>query len=218
MIKRIIFDLDNVLIDWKDEYDNAIQESFDEIGYEYNSKTIEDFLKFRAEYEDNIKFYSKKDMLDYINTKMERKIPDEFINLYIKKLGTKVPEKLPDSYYDTLEYLSNKYELVVLTNWFAETQIERLKRVDIFKYFKNVYTGEQVAKPFKQSFINAMNDFKPEECAMVGDNLENDIKGAKNAGILKLIWKDINNKKQENLEELNGVDVINKFEELKNIL
>ena len=64
MIKRIIFDLDNVLIDWKDEYDNAIQESFDEIGYEYNSKTIEDFLKFRAEYEDNIKFYSKKDMLD----------------------------------------------------------------------------------------------------------------------------------------------------------
>ena len=63
-----------------------------------------------------------------------------------------------------------------------------------------------------------MNCFKPEECAMVGDNLENDIKGAKNAGILKLIWKDINNKKQENLEELNGVDVINKFEELKNIL
>ena len=44
------------------------------------------------------------------------------------------------------------------------------------------------------------------------------VKGAKNAGILKLIWKDINNKKQENLEELNGVDVINQFEELKNIL
>ena len=44
------------------------------------------------------------------------------------------------------------------------------------------------------------------------------IKGAKNAGISMLIWKDINNKKQEHLEELNGVDVINQFEELKNIL
>ena len=218
MIKRIIFDLDNVLIDWKDEYENATQESFDEIGYEYDSELVEKFLKARSEYEDNIKFYSKKDMLDYINTKMERKIPDEFIDLYIRNFGNKVPDRLSKEYYETLEYLSNKYELVVLSNWFAETQIERLKRVDILKYFKNVYTGEQAAKPYKQSFVNAMNGFKPEECAMIGDNLKIDIEGAKNAGILKLIWKDINNKKQEHLDELNGVNVINEFEELKNIL
>ena len=217
MIKRIIFDLDNVLIDWKDEYDNAIQESFDEIGYKYDSDLIEKFLKARAEYEEDIKFYNRKDMLDYINSKMERKIPDEFIDLYIKKLGTKVPERLPEKYYETLEYLSNKYELVVLTNWFAETQIDRLKKVDIYKYFKDIYTGEQVAKPLKQSFINATGDYDAEQCAMIGDNLETDIKGAQNAGINKVVWKDINNKEEEHLDKLNGVSVIDKFEELKNI-
>ena len=217
MIKRIIFDVDNVLIPWKDEYDIAINEAFEEIGYLYDQKVVDAFLKARNEYEKNIKKYSRKDMIEYINSKMERKLPYKFIDLYIKKLGNKVPDRLSKEYYNTLEYLSKKYELVVLTNWFEETQIERLKKLDIFKYFKAIYTGEEIAKPYKQSFKNAMGDKAPEECAMIGDNIETDISGAINGGIGKAVWLDIDGKKEQYLSILDGVVVINDFSELNKI-
>lgn len=38
-IKRIIFDLDNTLIDWKEEYWNAVREAFIEMNLQYNDDT-----------------------------------------------------------------------------------------------------------------------------------------------------------------------------------
>ena len=78
---------------------------------------------------------------------------------------------------ETLEYLNNKYELVVLTNWFTECQCKRLESVCILKYFKKVYGTDLIPmKPNKESFIEVIGDLNKEECLMVGDNLEVDIK------------------------------------------
>ena len=36
MIKRVIFDVDNTLIEWKDEYDYEVNKALDEMNIKYN--------------------------------------------------------------------------------------------------------------------------------------------------------------------------------------
>ena len=62
----------------------------------------------------------------------------------------------------TLEYLSKKYELVILSNWFSYSQIERLKKIGMDKYFKEMYFTDEVKnKPNKEAFIKACGPYKP---------------------------------------------------------
>ena len=56
-----------------------------------------------------------------------------------------------------------------------------------------------------------------DEIAMVGDSLKMDIKGALDAGIENVVWRDIKNKAEEYKEELEGVYVIKELKQLKEI-
>ena len=100
-----------------------------------------------------------------------------------------------------MEYLKGKYELVVLTNWFQNSQIERLKNVAIYKYFSNVYAPENFKmKPDKEGFEIARKDLQNDECVVVGDSLKTDIQGAINAN-MNAIWLDNskpNNSRKDN--------------------
>ena len=52
---------------------------------------------------------------------------------------SKLVRPLNNEVKNTLKYLSNKYELVVLTNWFTDCQQKRLEKAGILKYFKKVF-------------------------------------------------------------------------------
>lgn len=217
MIKRLIFDLDDTLISWKKEYDKLIDEVLQEIQYTHTKDLYKKINNAEVEYEKDRKYFDKKEMINYINKKLNLNLPENFVDLWLEKLPYCVPEELEKENYETLEYLYHKYELVILTNWFKESQVGRLKNLGIDKFFKEVYGAEKYAKPYKESFIQAVGQHKITECAVIGDSFEIDIKGAQNAGIEKLIWKDNQNKKQEYKDFLTGVDVITKISELKQI-
>ena len=77
MIKRLIFDLDNTLIMWRDSYRVAIKntvESYD-IGIDYLliDKVIE-------EYENYYNYYSKQNMVDLINKKFNLNVGLDFFD------------------------------------------------------------------------------------------------------------------------------------------
>ena len=156
-------------------------------------------------------------MLEFFNKNLNIKLPENFIDVWIEKLCNCVPERLEESVYSTLEYLKRNYQLVILTNWFRESQVARLKKVNIYKYFDEIYDAEKYAKPYKESFIQAIGNNNINECAMIGDNLISDIKAAKNIGINKLVWIDNQNKRNDLNNELNGIDVINDISDLKKI-
>ena len=81
------------------------------------------------------------------------------------------------------------------------------------KYFSKIFTSENAKrKPYKEAFLQTIEDLKPEECVMVGDSLDRDIIGAKNVKI-KPIWL---NKKEVKLDF--ECIQIRKIEDLKNIL
>jgi putative hydrolase of the HAD superfamily len=88
---------------------------------------------------------------------------------------------------EVLEYLSGKYQLHIITNGFEEVQHIKLESCEIKHYFKNIITSESAGhkKPhpgiFHYSLYRAKS--KPGKSIMVGDHLEIDILGAKNAGL-----------------------------------
>lgn len=212
MLKRIIFDLDDTLIPWKSEYWHSfipIMKKFRVIDSE------EDMLKLSAaidSYENEYKCYDEKDFIEYVNRKLGKKISLSFFEQLKLLFTTCIPNMIDVQLVDTLEYLSTKYELVVLTNFFEELQRKRLENYGIIKYFKNVYGGDKFIKPNKESYWLACDNHKPNECMMIGDNLINDVMGAKENGLQAIYL----NNKQIKVDK--NIISINNLIELKDIL
>ncbi|MDV3309383.1 MAG: YjjG family noncanonical pyrimidine nucleotidase [Cyclobacteriaceae bacterium] len=88
---------------------------------------------------------------------------------------------------DTLQYLSGRYALTVVTNGFEDVQKIKLTSGNLLNYFDHIVTSQKAGyrKPAKEIFEYALrsNAVRPEETLMVGDNLLTDIGGAVNASI-----------------------------------
>ena len=215
MIKRVIFDIDNTLIPWKEEYYNEIKNVLDELNVEHTEQDYIEIKKAFGKYENEYYTFDRKLMMEYINKYTKKNYPEEFIYKVTKKWANCVPEKIDENIIKLLEYLKTKYELVILTDWYGDQQAKRLEKIDILKYFQDVYAAENTKrKPFKEAFMQAIGNNKPEECIIIGDSFERDIKGALNAG-LQAIWYNPNNEteitKNEEYYSVSKLEEINKI-------
>lgn len=211
MIKRVIFDVDDTLIEWKEEYWNSIEKALITNNIKYTENDIQDIKDGFNNFESKYNMYKKESMLECINKYTKLNLDMNFLESSLEEFSKCVPNKLNEEVIDTIEYLYKKYELVILTNWFKEEQERRLEAVNISKYFKQIYTPQEFPiKPNKEAFLIASEN-KVDECIMVGDSLNSDIKGALNAG-MKAIYL--------SKEEMNSKDfiTINNFSKLKEIL
>lgn len=221
MIKNIIFDLDNTIIEDKDDYVLYYREALKNCGYIEDNyfniyNTLDDYDYSLTE---TNRFYSKKNAIAFLNQKLgtnyDIKLMDE-INKVIGKYWTKYVLLSED----TLKYLSSKYNLYVFTNWFEDSQAERLKNIGYLKYFSRIFGADTVgAKPFTESFNSVLNfiDALPSECIMVGDSKKNDILGANNVGMSAILYN--YNGKRDNKEIVaSNYSVISDLKELEKIL
>lgn len=212
MIKRIIFDIDNTLIPWKKEYDQEINKALDKLNIPYTEEDVKQISIAFSEYENAYLTFQKDKMVEFINQYTGKKYPKELVYEVIKGWEGCAPENIAPEIIEMLKYLKEKYELVILTDWYVDSQKARLEKTGILKYFQEIYGAETTRrKPFPDAFLQAIGNNRPEECVMIGDDLERDIKGAIQAG-LKAVYYCPND---------NGLNVdaikINKLEELKNI-
>ena len=208
MIKKLIFDLDNTLILWKDKYQSAMKNTIEHFNLDIDYKDADNLVEIYEEYYDS---YKIENLIELFKQKLNITVDDNFINYWLDELGHQAEDDL--NIKPVLEYLSKKYELVVLTNWFTKTQTNRLKTIGIDKYFTNIIGGEDIIKPNKNAYLKAIDNNSIEECIMIGDNLDTDIKGAVNIG-MKAILVDINNKYMEDPSYIK----INNIHELKEML
>lgn len=204
-IKRLIFDIDNTLIDWKSSYVKGLKDAVLEFNIPCPYEKID---ALDATFEDYYREYTIDNYKEHIEKNLNLKIPNAFMTKWLSNVGNMADEN-PEA-NEVLEYLSTKYELVVLTNWFKSSQENRLKTARMRNYFLEVYGGDENIKPSKESFYRAIGNHKPNECVMIGDDYEKDIKGALNAG-LNVIHL---NKK----ESMPNIPTIKTLSELKNIL
>ena len=173
MIKRIIFDIDNTLIDFPN-YIEGYQKVLDK--YHVNKKAI-DLYNAIGVYEECGKYnnYDKDELLKVINQELNTNLDINFIDDYFNMYNNLITS-VSDSIKDTLNYLSKKYELVTLSNWFTFSQKRRLKKAGIDKYFSKIYGTDIVPmKPSKESYLSVIGNNKINECLMIGDNIDMDI-------------------------------------------
>ena len=209
MIKRVIFDQDNTLMIWKDEYDETYKYALDELGVTYDENSLKELIDIVCSYEKYYDIFVKQDMVNLINEKCKIKVPNSFVDFWLKYLCNCYCDE-DKEIFPTLDYLSKKYELVILSNWFGYSQIERLKKIGMDKYFiEMIFTDTIKNKPNKEAFIKACGPYKPEECIMIGDSMNTDINGAINAG-LKAILLD----PKGMYEYKNKIKNINELEEI----
>lgn len=169
----------------------------------YHKEIQEKIRENVGTYEQKYEQYNEKTMLVHLNQGLSFSLSDCFIVCWTKKLEKCVPKEV-EEIKDILEYLSRKYELVVLINWFTKQQKARLKNSGLLPYFKEVIGTDFVLnKPNKESFLKACGNNKPSECIMIGDNLQVDILGALHVGMRALYLNRTNGK--TNQEEIKTI-------------
>ena len=146
MIKRIIFDLDNTLIMWKDEYEKAADIALNVINYPKTNDLYKKINEVESEYEEGKTKFDQKEVIDYLNEKLNLHLPYEFMDIWLENIGMiAVPKEYPKEDFETLAYLSKKYELVILTNWFIETRSH-------LPYLRNQCAGEYEPETGTEAF------------------------------------------------------------------
>ncbi len=218
MIKNILFDVDNTLIDSSSSNAIFYKNALEKIGRD-TSKYLDVYNAIDS-YEDTLNeknnLYRKEGMLKLINQKVDEDYPvqliDEINNAIAKYWISKI---LVDR--ETIEYLYSKYNLYIFSNWFYDAVYNRLKNIDYLKYFKDIFTSDKVgSKPYKNAFENVLKTINalPDECMMIGDTIRTDIVGAKNIG-MNATWINLNNKPAINMD---GVKMISNISDLNKIL
>ena len=183
MIRRLIFDVDGTLITGVN-FVNSVEQTLKRIGA-YSDETVRMFLQGIKTYEQTHDNYNVKDYTKHMGEAIHREMPQEFVSTFFEELKMCIPSR-NQLLIDTVQRLSQRYELALLTNYFAESQLNRLNNMGIGQYFQGCY-GEQKIKPYKEAYLTACGDKKPSECVMIGDDIYLDITRAREEG-LNTIW------------------------------
>jgi len=194
-ITDVFFDLDHTL--WDFEKNSAL--TFEKILSENEIPVnLADFLEvyipanlafwklYREEKitKENLRYQRLKTVFDKLGLSvvddMINKLAEEYI-LYLSSYNHLFPKTI-----EILEYLKPKYKLHIITNGFEEIQGKKLRNSEIDGYFEHIINSEMagVKKPNPIIFELALNkaNVDSKNSLMIGDSLEADILGARDAG------------------------------------
>ncbi|WP_462247263.1 YjjG family noncanonical pyrimidine nucleotidase [Ekhidna sp.] len=208
-IKHVFFDLDHTLWD----YDRSAHETLTEIYFNLNLNSGDLTQKkfVNTFYDVNDKLWQKYNngLIDreYIKTQRFNEVfiksgidveKSPLASSYFLENCSKKPYLMEDA-LTALNYLSNRYELHIITNGFLDAQNRKLENSGIAKYFKVMITSECIdaRKPNPVIFEHSLKEASAtkDDSIMIGDNPRTDIQGAKDYGI-KTIFYDPSGRKK----------------------
>ena len=184
MKKKIIFDLDGTLMN----ADFSLEDKFfrDKLSCEDAEKFVSMKCDLLLKYENLFFKYDISKFSEFLTIESGVKISESLVEEWLN-MGSTLNDKLVPDIVDVLEYLKTKdYELIVLSNWFKSTQINRLKKMGLYDYFVEVYGGDDFLKPNPISYLSICDDVS--ECVMIGDSYNNDFLGPKNIGMEAILY------------------------------
>ncbi|WP_310554891.1 YjjG family noncanonical pyrimidine nucleotidase [Flavobacterium sp.] len=223
-INRIFFDLDHTLWDFDKNSGFAFERIFNENKIDINLK---DFLHYYIP--TNVKYWEMyrkdeitqselrygrlKETFDLMDYKTNQATIDFFSHQYIEYLP-KFTE-LFEGAIETLDYLSSKYNLHIITNGFQDVQDKKMSNSNIKHYFKTITNSEMagVKKPNPIIFEHALQkaSAKKEESIMIGDCLEADVGGALNFGMKALFFNSNKIKVTQNINQITNLADLKKL-------
>jgi putative hydrolase of the HAD superfamily len=198
-IKHIFFDLDHTLWDFDRNSSETLTELYYQLALQKEITNLNEFIevyrRINAKYW-HLYNHGKVTKLQvrterFIETLQHFKVSN--LEEKAKILGDQYVQISPQKKHvfpgahQTLDYLSQKYQLHIITNGFIEVQHTKLKNCQLTDYFSMILCTEElgVNKPNPIVYETALErtNALPTESLMVGDNLETDILGAQNCGL-----------------------------------
>ncbi len=202
--EHIFFDLDHTLWDLETNSRETLTELFIEFKLsESGINSPHDFIKEYLHINDRMWVEYRKGLIDKNTLRNSRfheafqlfginniLLAEKFGNEYVKR-GPLKTNLFPHT-IEVLQYLEQKYKLHIITNGFEEVQHLKMKHSRIDKYFLNIITSEAAGykKPDIRIFQYAIKKANATlaNSLMIGDNLEADIAGAREAGLHQLFF------------------------------
>lgn len=197
MIRYVLFDVDDTLLDFGKAEAAAIRKTFERIGIPVTDELIRRYSEINAQQWSR---FEKGEIT-------REKLLTERFDILFSELGINVPSEMAQASYEyllgighyfvdgaeeLLEALKDKYELYIVSNGNASVQDRRLKSAGIIPYFKDIFISERVGfnKPSAEFFdacFERIPGFEKDKAVIVGDRLSSDILGGINAGV-KTCW------------------------------
>ena len=172
--ERFIFDLDGTLLTSDYHLERELFNNyFGEKSFLITSKVGE----FLDEYERIFPFYEVGRLSNFLSAKTGLKVTPDIIREWIAITGedSGVIEEGVFETFDTLK--SRDKSIIVLTNWFIDSQRPRLRDSGLLEYIDEVYAGDCFLKPRKEAYLGCRDHYGTEECIVIGDNLDKDYIG-----------------------------------------
>ena len=199
MIKSVLLDIDNTLLDFNKSAKETIKCAFNELSIIYRDEVFETFLRV------NDWLWHKIEQKEITRQELHRvRWQIIFDRLKIAVDGEKM-EKLfldnlenfaipVDGALEIVEYLSAKYKLYTASNAPYYQQVKRLTISNIMPYISGIlnFEAQGINKPQRQFFeqcLKAMSPATSDEIVLIGDSLSADMKGGKSVGFTT-VWFD----------------------------
>ena len=224
MIKAVLCDLDNTILDFDACSKKSMINAFKKFSLEYKEEMFEVF------YKKNKELWAE---VERGNLTVERLYEIRWNSIFellgINEDGLafeKVFHKGIEEGYEKMEgaeefltFLSGKYQVYAASNAPYHQQKTRLLKANLLGFFEELFVSGEIGfgKPKREFFDYCLNALKlnPEEVIIIGDSLLADIKGGANAGI-KTCWFNPENKPITT--EVCPDYVIENLAQIKNIL
>lgn len=224
MVKAILIDIDNTLLDFNASATLAMDEAFTAHGLTFypemfkTFKRINDSLWLKIEKNEitrselhAVRFVLilKELGIEYEGKKIEKDFLENLNHCAVKIDGAE----------DIMKYLSEKYVVCTASNAPTVQCKTRLAYSGLNKYVKHEFISEEIgfAKPGKNFFdacFEILSPINKEETVMIGDSLSADVIGGVNYG-LKTIWY---NPCGGNAGEIKPFAEIQKLSDIKKLL
>jgi putative hydrolase of the HAD superfamily len=222
MIKIILFDIFGTIIDTGKGSLKATEKilkshnsNIDPHDFYYNN-----WKPLCKAYYSKKRFYTEKEIFTETLSHTEKKFhlydnSKKDVKYYLESLTER---KLFPHAEKILKELSKKYTLIAASNSDTQPLLVNFDKLNITKYFSKIYTSEdlQTYKPQKEFFEKILKNIKcdQKEVLFIGDTQDEDILGAKRAG-LTTVW--INRKNEAFKKEIPKSDhEVNDLMELLN--
>ncbi len=197
MIRNILLDLDDTLLDFSVAEHAALMRTFEDFGIPADEAVMRRYSQINSNCWRRLERgeISRSEVLigRFRALFAEMALPGraEEVNARYEEYLAREHAFVPGT-PALLEALYGKYRLYIVSNGTAKIQYSRIAGADIGKYFDGIFISEEIGydKPDRAFFsycFSQIPDFSREESVIVGDSLTSDMLGGRNAGV-RTVW------------------------------
>ncbi len=193
MIRNLLMDLDDTILDFGKEEEKALELMLEEIGVSPTRELAHLYSRI------NLSWWKRLELGEVTRRQVKVGRFEEFF----EEISVKYPAEEADKRYryhlerhpvyreraqETLRRLQGRVRLYLVTNGTLTTQKSRIGLSGIGAYFDGMFISEEIGanKPSEKFFeivFSNIPDFCREETMIIGDSLTSDIAGGVRAGI-----------------------------------